>query len=761
MPSLLAFACLCGFVHGAGGASDDVKADWRRQYDAMVAPKGGLRPTDKAWAAIAADPQATLPLALAIQSADADELDDLLGTVKPPARFADCRPDFRVKEVLFRGPDGKGAHTKQAIFDGERMIGYLRGQESALWGQVRLFSMYPGHRAAIAPEHWADATDFRSSVRDYGDELTLVAAWGASDATRTQVQGGGRTLTFIRTDAWRPDGRGAGRTARAVHTVVLGLHPQLGYVLEHSLDWETDRLPLDGKTGRPIARISGGDLWGWSVVNPWPGEGTYAQAFFCPSAAYRKNWPVAETPFAVYWMNGPSVEAVRHGWHPLVRRGGLIGYLGGRDGWGVCHSVAGSSDVRAGVCPAWGEFHMEGPEVPTSPGADGLYRIRYRRRMAGLPPEIQDSIRAHAKVLFEDRRCLAIRLDGEDFEDQPLPFAAPHKGIHYADYAGRNVKLSAEQAHSGRQSIVAQGVTWEGLKDITVHCEHPPICLDPLCRYRLECWVRVEGEGTEGFCIAGDEKGALDKAREFTPAARLAAKEGIGRYRTASVTATGKWERVSLEFQAAPDGGRLAIGFIAVGPGRAWFDDFRMVKLPRAPPRPLNCDPRVTPSEPWVLTPACELAAKRVSRRWPLRGLDLPAARPADPHPPLRRSRQATRQGELPREAGQGPPVGRHVRRGAPGLVRVLRGPAAIPEERRMLTLWLDCLSPFYGWDQDVELQVRGEAVVPRIQFDSGNPLATEWREPRASEPGAGGPAVTRATAPGGPGAPAGRAPGG
>jgi hypothetical protein len=47
-------------------------------------------------------------------------------------------------------------------------------------------------------------------------------------------------------------------------------------------------------------------------------------------------------------------------------------------------------------------------------------------------------------------------------------------------------------------------------------------------------------------------------------------------------------------------------------------------------------------------------------------------------------------------------------------------------QERRMLTLWLDCLSPFYGWDRDTEAQQRGEAAVPRIDFDPANPLGVE-----------------------------------
>jgi len=65
-----------------------------------------------------------------------------------------------------------------------------------------------------------------------------------------------------------------------------------------------------------------------------------------------------------------------------------------------------------------------------------------------------------------------------------------------------------------------------------------------------------------------------------------------------------------------------------------------------------------------------------------------------------------------------------------PGLAR-RREAEPTDGEHRTLTLWLDCLSPFYGWDRDTERQLRGDAVVPRIQFDPNNPLAVEWPAPR------------------------------
>ena len=55
--------------------------------------------------------------------------------------------------------------------------------------------------------------------------------------------------------------------------------------------------------------------------------------------------------------------------------------------------------------------------------------------------------------------------------------------------------------------------------------------------------------------------------------------------------------------------------------------------------------------------------------------------------------------------------------------------------EYRTLTLWLDCLSPFFGWDRDTEQQLRGEPVVPRIQFDPADPLGVRQAAPAARGP--------------------------
>lgn len=505
-----------------------------------------------------------------------DEIDELLREVRPPARFKKYEPQFNVRKVTFKwtafrrktGRTVEITDEKRAIFDGDRMIGYIYNR-NPVWENIRLFSMHPEHDARIDPEDWADATDFRNYARDYGESIVSGHVY---DESQSEIQGGGKTITFVRTDIGKPDGR-TGRDIHEVNRVTLSVHPQLGYCLTRTREWRCRPLPKN-RHGEFITGIGVGDLWGWGVVNPWPDEGTYTQGFFSHAASYRRGkdgsaW-APDKKYALYWMNGPSVEGIRHGRHPLVRSRGLVGYLGGRENWGAAMSVAGPSDVYAAVCPAWGEFHAGGADLPSEPDADGYWRLTFTHRLVGLPPEIQDHILQSAKILFEDNRCLAIRLDGEDFEDQPLSYAAPHRTVRFFQ---RGVSVTSERARSGKKSIVAQGRKPEELRRLHLHQEHPPVCFDPNRKYHLDCWVYVEGENTEAFVIAANEL-------EIEDHIMFAREDTVGKSRTASVKTPGRWQKVSLEFTARPYGGLLALGFAALGPGKAYFDDFRIFKVP-------------------------------------------------------------------------------------------------------------------------------------------------------------------------------------
>jgi hypothetical protein len=132
--------------------------------------------------------------------------------------------------------------------------------------------------------------------------------------------------------------------------------------------------------------------------------------------------------------------------------------------------------------------------------------------------------------------------------------------------------VTTQRAHSGKKSIVTKGIKPEDLRKVNLHEEHPCACFDPNRKYHLECWVYVEGEDTEAFVIGANEL-------EIKDATLFAREETVGKSRTPSVKKPGEWQRVEFDFVAPPYGGILALNFVALGPGKAYFDDFRIHKV--------------------------------------------------------------------------------------------------------------------------------------------------------------------------------------
>jgi hypothetical protein len=86
--------------------------------------------------------------------------------------------------------------------------------------------------------------------------------------------------------------------------------------------------------------------------------------------------------YALFWINGPTVEEMRHNGPLHLRSGGIVGYLWGREGWGAATTVVRPEDSQSGVCPAWLHIGTGRVRPPSQPGPDGMYSVGFRRRMA-------------------------------------------------------------------------------------------------------------------------------------------------------------------------------------------------------------------------------------------------------------------------------------------------------------------------------------------------------------------------------------------
>ncbi len=85
----------------------------------------------------------------------------------------------------------------------------------------------------------------------------------------------------------------------------------------------------------------------------------------------------------------------------------------------------------------------------------------------------------------------------------------------------------------------------------------------------------------------------------------------------------------------------------------------------------------------------------------------------------------------IPRHGGSRSVPGKHGAYGAPLLKYLYKSHYDVEltrEERRRITMWLDCNSNELGAYRDEDAQRRGEIVWPVFDVDPGNPLGVETR---------------------------------
>jgi hypothetical protein len=548
----------------------------------------------------------------------ADEIDRLVEEVNPPARFKDYKPRFAIKTVEVRG--GQQTHRlfgtqllkarpelprvctilrqMHLLMDGERYVAALSA------GNVTFYTGSPAENVnqLLDFDNWIENRSFdidlplgprvKHWTEDWEEGVRTVRIEGGTirlNSPPLDARIGGGTVAFSWTEEHaakelppgfvqpQKDAAKAGKPqARAEHRVTIRVDAVLGYVVEHEVKYRANFVRQDAHTGQPSFAVDYGSFFPHGNTNPWPKyqkDYSYAWQFYTPAAA---GDMASGRRFGAWRANGVSVDNVRRTRHTFVKGNGLVGYLKNPAGWGLALTKPENpQDHATAVCPAYGEFYMSGP-LPKEPDANGFYGIHVTRRCTGLPPEIADFILRNAFVRFEDRKALQVRLAGEDFEDQPLPFTTPHNAIGYS-WNKHPAVLSDEQAHSGKKSLKVKGVPYETVTGSFPGKEVPPVRFDPRTRYRTECWIKVAGQDTEAWVSLH----MIGQTRD---------PNAIGRTRSESVTA-GKWKKVQFETTMPPDGLAVILGFVCVGGGQAYFDDFKIEELRPAPRPPATAPP--------------------------------------------------------------------------------------------------------------------------------------------------------------------------
>jgi len=524
--------------------------------------------------------------------------------IRPPARFADYQPRFTVREQEFtyywwnRNREVvQLSRSRLLIEDHGRIIGALnrpwihirippkkkdpqppfhphqsynekviRGENREVIGLVyrtalTLFVPHPHEHVdhLIQPAKW-------NHMDPFGFEITM----GAGIQTRPELNVRDDRITF----EWTSKAR---NNVQASYHATLSVDPVLGYVVNVRNQWEAPesevtelRKPRVKPSGRLSKRRSSlqfahirpcGENW---MLPEWQ-DLNYSWMFYQPDPvkdpAHGKRYRSAR-------LNLVGYDAINKRPVIAMKPGGLMGFFGHRSDWGMCLSLPeGDHPVNVGLDTEYWDYAV-GTDFP-GPDEEGICRASISWQVTGLPPEMSEYVRRNSDVRGKDKRTFQVRFN-EDFENQPLPLTHPENSIRYL-WKEHAPDITTDQSRSGTTSIRVKGVP--ALTRLPQNGNRSYYRLFPQRRYRLTCWVKVEGDDTEAF-VAHHQRGLFP----------VDDTDLVGRYRTAS-TSSGDWKKLTYDFTSKKNGEELILGFVCLGAGHAYFDDFSLVELREDPPK--------------------------------------------------------------------------------------------------------------------------------------------------------------------------------
>lgn len=508
--------------------------------------------------------------AAAVGPAAADELDDLVRRLQPPARFKDYRPSFRAVRREFTFQQVSGPETQQwwVVMDGDKYVALHRSGDFNLLARTpdlaRTTLDVPKGRYHLDTQLGPTLCthQFLQPVKVHGSIYTEQA--GPKD----EWVGGGDTITLVRSF------EAAGRVAR--HRFTLSVDPVFGYRIDGLYDVRFEKAPEKerwvGPTFCPGCYV------------PWPKDRLYDRTVHCPTGGGYRGWANN-----LICMDRGDSDRRKCTW----RDGGFIAYLDPRSGWSVCRTRQdGGGEVSMPVCNAHNDFHVW-INLPASLPTDerGRYRFQAHHRLLALPPELTRHVWDNMELIESGREAVFISIgEAEDFEDQPKALSEPERGLCWTS-GGPSV--STDRARSGSRSLRLTGTSWPNL---------PQVSCEPLSRFRLEAYFLVVPWTAEEVATARkkdhDQREKLkQKGRPLPPEKdfdRLAPEayitahmyewsphsgQWLVRQQTTRATA-GKegWQRVVLEFDTPRWDPGVNVVF-QVRDCTAYMDDFRLVKL--------------------------------------------------------------------------------------------------------------------------------------------------------------------------------------
>jgi hypothetical protein len=486
------------------------------------------------------------------------ETETLIAKVKAPARFAKYVPRFHVEE---RWGLHEKSFTEQVfektrayhVYDGDRLVAsFVNG--------AMIREMNP-----LAPWNVPERPDrgFRYINLSMADPLPLPATHRGETRKRYCVAADGSAVTWERSIPPSANAPAAWESCRVRAT--LRVDPLCGYVVDVEPEFASADAPSflnyeDGWFNYEWFNVMPSHLY-YTLTKPVM-DWRYERTMYCNRFTDKYRGWVTDEPQC---QASDNAEGRFWGAHGLpMRDGGFVAFAKDPQGW----SLAASRRAKSGevefynmTCHLLQDQHNQFRMRPPAKGKP--FRLVLPYRMMNLPPEVTDYLLDRVEMYLFDFIMLR-RGEVRDFESDA-------RRENEASPWSPKVAVAEGEARSGRKAAAFRNADARGkrMAHVAVNLDMLPV-LEYGKSYRLEGWVKVQGEGAKAwFSIQPpfmDDKywrGPKLKRIEGAPAVR-----GDG------------WQKITVEFTNHDwHGWSLQPQFRAeVSPGGAVYLDDLLVK---------------------------------------------------------------------------------------------------------------------------------------------------------------------------------------
>ena len=412
------------------------------------------------------------------------ETEALIKKVKAPARFAKYVPRFRVEmhwslhETSFTNQEFQKRRSYR-VYDRDREVSGVAG---------RLVEMNP-----LEPWNVPRRPDkgFRYVNTGPGCPIPIPETHRGQIRQRYCVAPDGTTVTYEK--SWLPPASAPGAWEICRSRSTLRVDPVCGYVMDVDSEFVSADAPSflekgkDGWISHEWFNVMPSHLH-YTLTRPVM-DWRYERTMYCNRFTDKYRGWVTDEPQAQASDNHEGRFWKAQGL-PL-RDGGFIAFSKDPQGWSLAASrraLAGEVEFYNMTCHLLQDQHNQYRMRP--PPAGKPFRLVLPWRMMNLPPEVTDYLLDRVEMYLFDSIMLR-RGEVRDFESEA-------RRENEASPWSPRITVGGGEARSGKKAAVFRSTQKRRARSLRINLDVLPV-MEYGRNYRLEGWVKVQGEGAKAW----------------------------------------------------------------------------------------------------------------------------------------------------------------------------------------------------------------------------------------------------------------------